>query len=533
MRRKTTGPEGIELDRLYKELQIHQAELEEQNRELREIQQRLEESRDRYADLYDFAPVGYVDLGGRGSIRGINLKGATMLGEARSRLLGTPFTRFVYPDDRGKFLDHLRKCRESKGTETADVVLRPKNAPLFPAQLLSIVSADPVKVPAGFRTAITDLSERKLAEEALRESEERFRSLVKNAMIGFFIAQDGKIAFLNPEQEKLFGQVPDSLKLEEFTAVHPEDRAKFLALCREDASTDSGSGPLDIRLYHPGKGMGDREVRWVQGRGTTISWSGRKAILVNMLDVTRTRELERIALAQEKMVALGHVAAGIAHEIRNPLSGINIYLSSLERILLLSPSAKTDEKDQVEECLRQLKTASAKISSVVQRVMSFSRPIPPTFEMADVNRSIEDAVAISAITLRSHGVELTKTLQEDLPTCYADPRLLEQVILNLITNADHAMNGRKGPKRLEIRSFRDGDGIVIKVSDSGPGVPPHLRERIFDPYFTTRSDGTGIGLSFSNRVITAHGGVLSVGESSLGGAEFRIRLPLGSRRARE
>jgi PAS domain S-box-containing protein len=533
MRRKTTVPDGIELDRLYKELQIHQAELEEQNRELREVQQRLEESRDRYADLYDFAPVGYVDLGGRGSIRGINLKGATMLGEARSRLLGSLFTRFVDPGDRGKFLNHLRKCRASKGTETTDVVLRPKNAPVFPAQLQSVISPDRGEDPAAFRTAITDMSERKLAEEALRESEERFRSLVKHAMIGFFIARDGKIAFMNPEQEKLFGQVPESVKLEEFAVIHSEDRGRFLALCRGDDPADSGGGTADIRLFRPGREKGDREVRWVHCRGTAVSWGGRKAILVNMLDVTRTRELERIALVQEKMVALGHVAAGIAHEIRNPLSGINIFLSSLEQILLQSVSVKAEEKDQAEECLRHLKTASAKISSVVQRVMSFSRPIPPTFEMANVNQSIEEAVAISTVTLRTHGVELTKTLHVDMPKCYVDPRLLEQVILNLITNADQAMNGRKGPRRLEIRSFRDGDGIVIKVSDSGPGVPPHLREQIFDPYFTTRSDGTGIGLSFSNRVVAAHGGAISVGESSLGGAEFRIRLPLGGRRARK
>jgi PAS domain S-box-containing protein len=381
----------------------------------------------------------------------------------------------------------------------------------------------------------TDVSRRKLAEDALRESEERerLRSLLKHAMIGFFIAQDGKIAFMNPEQEKLFGQVPESMNLEEFAVIHPEDRAGFLALCREDVSAGSGSGPVDIRLFRPGKEKSDREVRWVHCRGTTISWGGRKAILVNMLDVTRTRELERIALVQEKMIALGHVAAGIAHEIRNPLSGINIYLSSLEQVLLQSGSVKAEEKDQAEECLRHLKTASAKISSVVQRVMAFSRPIPPTFEMANVNQAIEDAVAISAVTLRTHGVELTKILPEGLPKCYADPRLLEQVILNLITNADQAMNGMKVPKRLEIRSFRDSDGIVIKVSDSGPGVPPQLRERIFDPYFTTRSDGTGIGLSFSNRVITVHGGVLSVGESPLGGAEFRIRLPLRARRTHE
>ena len=372
----------------------------------------------------------------------------------------------------------------------------------------------------------TDVNRRKLAEEALRESEERFRSIVKNAMIGFCIVQDGKIVFMNPEQEKLFGQAPGSLPLEEFAVIHPEDRARFRALFREDVSAGIAGDPVEIRLFHPGKEKGDREFRWVRCRASRLSWGKRKAVLINMVDVTRTRDLERISLVQEKMVALGYVAAGIAHEIRNPLSGINIYLSSLEEILEHSGSMKAEEKDQVEECLRQLKTASAKISSVVQRVMAFSRPIPPTFEMANVNQAIEDAAAISAVTLRTHGVEVTKMLPEDLPKCHVDSRLLEQVILNLITNADQAMNGRKRPKRLELRSFRSGDEIVIKVSDSGPGVPPDVRERIFDPYFTTRSDGTGIGLSFSNRVVTAHGGVLSVGESPLGGAEFLIRLPL-------
>ena len=93
-------------------------------------------------------------------------------------------------------------------------------------------------------------------------------------------------------------------------------------------------------------------------------------------------------------------------------------------------------------------------------------------------------------------------------------------------NADQAMEGRKGSRRLEIRSFRDGEWIVITVSDSGPGIPADLREKVFDPYFTTKRDGTGIGLFFSHRVIAAHGGILTAGKSSFGGAEFRIRLPL-------
>lgn len=532
MSRKKIGPDAFERDRQYKELQIHQTELEEQNRELRETQQRLEESRDRYAELYDFAPVGYVDLDERGSIRGINLTGSTMLGEARARLLGISFTRFVAPDDRGKFRGHLEKCREAKGRATSDVVLRPKDGPPFPAQLQSAVSIDGERGLVTFRTTITNLSERKLAEEALRESEERFRSLVKDALVGFFIARDGKIVFMNPEQEKLFGPVPDSLELAEFENVHPEDRGKFLALCGEGDSADFRTGSVDIRLFCAGARKGDGEVRWAHCRGSRIVWEGRAARLVNMLDVTKTRELERIAQVQEKMAALGHVAAGIAHEIRNPLSGININLSSLEQLCDVPPERSPEERERIEEAFRHMKDASAKIATVVQRVLDFSKPVPPRLEPADVNQAIEEAVALASVTLRSHKVKLKKSLSVDLPKCPADLRLIGQVLLNLITNADQAMDGARDAKRLTINTRKEGRWILIEVSDSGPGVPQHLREKIFDPYFTTRRDGTGIGLSFCHQVITGHGGAISVGRSPHGGALFRIRLPFERREGR-
>ncbi|HZW36581.1 MAG TPA: PAS domain S-box protein, partial [Candidatus Deferrimicrobiaceae bacterium] len=296
MSRKKTVPEEFALDRLYKELQIHQTELEEQNRELREIQQRLEESRDRYADLFDFAPVGYVDLDGRGSIRGINLKGATMLGEARSRLLGMPFTRFVDPKNRTEFLAHLRKCREEKRTEIAGIVLRPMKAPPLSVQLQSAIYVGREEGTTAFRMAITDLSERVRAEGALRESEERFRSLVKVALVGFFIAQDGKIVFMNPEQERLIGRIPYSMPLVELDIAQPEDRRRFHALCDEVGSADPVGSPVDIRLLYPGKRKDGREFRWVRCNASRIAWQGRPAVLVNMLDITRTRELGQVTL---------------------------------------------------------------------------------------------------------------------------------------------------------------------------------------------------------------------------------------------
>jgi PAS domain S-box-containing protein len=525
MSRKKSGPE-LDVDRLYRELQIHQVELEEQNRELREIQQRLEESRDRYADLYDFSPVGYVDLDGSGSIRSVNLAGAAMLGEARSRIIGKRFNFFVALRDRGIFIDHLNRCRTAKGRVTAEVAIRSDGGTLLPVQLQSIVFREEGRRSPGFRTTLTDVSERRRAEVALKQSEERFRSLVKETPVGFFIAQDGKIAFMNPEQESLFGPLPDSPKLDTLSTVHPDDRPVFLALCGHGKGGGAGAGPADIRLVYHGEGRSDSEVRWVHCRSSRISWDGRAAVLVNMLDVTRTRYLERIAQVQEKMAALGHVAAGIAHEIRNPLSGINLFVSSLEELIGNSHGVEAAEKEKAEECFRRIKTSSAKIAGVVRMVMAFSKPIPPALDMANVNDAIGGAVELSRVTLRNHGVELHTSLAVDLPKCPVDLHLLEQVVLNLIANADQAMDGMKRRKRMEIRSAREGNWVVLAVSDSGPGISPRLREKIFDPYFTTRPEGTGIGLSFSQRVVTGHGGVISVEQSSLGGAAFRIRLPV-------
>jgi C4-dicarboxylate-specific signal transduction histidine kinase len=133
--------------------------------------------------------------------------------------------------------------------------------------------------------------------------------------------------------------------------------------------------------------------------------------------------------------------------------------------------------------------------------------------------------------LREREIAVRKDLAADLPACHADPRLIEQVLINLIMNAYQAMEGMEGSKHLEVASaFLEGR-IVIRVSDSGPGVPLALREKIFDPFFTTRKEGSGIGLSFSHRIIGDHGGTLRVETSRWGGAEFRVEIPgAGGRR---
>jgi C4-dicarboxylate-specific signal transduction histidine kinase len=146
-------------------------------------------------------------------------------------------------------------------------------------------------------------------------------------------------------------------------------------------------------------------------------------------------------------------------------------------------------------------------------------------DRVNLNAAVEEAVRLSMVEMRRHDVHLEKCLAPDLPPCPADLRLVEQVVLNLINNASQAMEGIEGPRRIEVASFLDRARVVVRISDSGPGIPTELRSKIFDPFFTTRKEGYGIGLSFSHRIVADHGGLLSVGRSRWGGAEFRMEIP--------
>jgi signal transduction histidine kinase len=244
---------------------------------------------------------------------------------------------------------------------------------------------------------------------------------------------------------------------------------------------------------------------------------------MNMMDMTKTKELEHLLTIQDKMASLGRVAAGIAHEIRNPLSGINIYLNTLNKL-----HHKEGSEEKVEQILKNIQSASIKIESVIRRVMDFAKPSEPKLTLVDINEPITDAINLTEVTMRKSGIQIKKSLADDLPLSYADKNLIEEMVLNLLNNAAEAMKAMAAGKNIAVASFVEGDHIIIQVSDSGPGVSQENRDKILDPYFTTKHEGTGIGLSLCHRIITDHGGSLKVSDGELGGAEFRIEIPINA-----
>ena len=363
--------------------------------------------------------------------------------------------------------------------------------------------------------------ERRNAEQALAAGEKRFRDLVENSLTGISIVQENQVVYQNREQERLLGPLPRRYLMGDIETIHPDDVTR---VSRFAEALDSGrirAMDIDFRCFPGAMPDRDANLRWLQCRASVTEYRGKDAILINIMDITQAKQMEHMLRIQDKMASLGRVAAGIAHEIRNPLSGINIYINTLEKLY-----RKGVEPEKAAEIFRHIQSASGKIESVIRRVIDFSKPTEPKFVMIDINRPVAEAINLTAVTLRKRGVQLNESLAPDLPESLADPQMIEEVILNLINNAADAMRHMEGRKKISVATSVENGHISITVLDSGPGVRQPTRDSIFDPFYTTKPDSTGIGLSICHRIIRDHDGMIDVRTGKWGGAEFVIRIPV-------
>jgi PAS domain S-box-containing protein len=236
----------------------------------------------------------------------------------------------------------------------------------------------------------------------------------------------------------------------------------------------------------------------------------------------QSRDLYQQLQQADKMAALGQTISGVAHELNNPLATI---LSWAERL------AERATDDTSRRGIEIILTEAERAARIVRNLLTVARKRVSTRAMIDVNRVVQDTLDRRPDDRRHPRIEVTLALAERLPQVFADAHQIQQVLLNLITNAEHATLGAHGRGAIAIRTRPDLDreSVVIEVADDGPGVPAEVRGRIFDPFFTTKDvgQGTGLGLTVAYAIIQEHAGRIRLDSSASGGATFVVELPLG------
>lgn len=338
-----------------------------------------------------------------------------------------------------------------------------------------------------------------------------FRALVEQSLAGVYLIQRGRFRYVNPTLAEIFGYAPreimEDLRVEELVA--PEDRALVLR------SVEARENGVEDELHYRFEGLrkDGRRVQ-VEVHGSRISWQGAPAVLGVLLDVGERQRLERQILEAQKMEALGKLTGQVAHDFNNFLTGI---IGPLDLCRALLPPDH-EACREVEEA-RQTAMRAASLS---QKLLTFSRHSTAVPRRVAVNAAVEE-VAPLLRRLVPPSVELRLELDDEAQVVSIDPSGLEQVLVNLVMNAGEAIEGR-GSVIVRVRA--DGaDRVRLEVEDDGTGMSETERAQIFQPFFTTKERGTGLGLSTVYGIVTQAGGSLDVESEPGSGTRLAIRLP--------
>ena len=359
-----------------------------------------------------------------------------------------------------------------------------------------------------------------LTEEDRRQRERERMLAAALAMMDqpvFIVSTEGRILYANEAAVRGYGYDRSELA------------GMLLERLRAIAPGPVEQGDLYQALAERGVWAGESIHRRKDGFTfpTHVTWSlirdddGREVgLVVTARDLSEERRVEEHLRQAEKLAALGELVAGVAHEVNNPLTGIAAFAQ-----LLLEDELDAEQHESV----RMIKREADRAVGVIRDLLVFARKAPAREALIDINDVVHRTLRLRTYHLSAAGIDVIADLEDGLPGLRGDEHKLQQVVLNLLVNAEYAMQGVER-RELRVRTWRADDRIVIEVADTGTGMTPEVRAHIFEPFYTTKPEGagTGLGLSVSYGIVQAHGGTIDVESASGVGTVFRISLPVGS-----
>jgi two-component system sensor kinase FixL len=501
----------------------------------------LQQSEERFRGMFERSPIGMAvtDLSGSfGAFVKVNAAFCRMLGYSEDELTRLTIGDVTHPDDRAESLRLSGQLRD-RAIESFSIEKRyvAKDGNAIWANTTAMLLPSEAGGGTYSLAMVEDVTEDRRAVEAVRESEEKYRSLVERANDGIIIVQDGVVTLANERMAEMWGGPAEATIGSRFTDfVHPDEVPKVL-----DRHKRRMAGEAVPAIYESVFLRRDGSPVPVELNAGVIPYRGRPADLVIVRDITerkrtedalavyqqhlqelveeRTRELgqaQDALVTQAKLAALGRIAGSVAHELRNPLSAIRNAAYYLKR----TAGDKLEGKPA-----RHLEIINEQIersNRVVTVLLDFVRGR----EAKPVSCRVEELLAAAR---RDAGllptVEVSIDIAPRLPAVRVDPVQLVQVFVNLLDNASDAM---KGHGRITVTARTAGDRVEVAVSDSGPGIRPEHMARLFEPLFSTKDVGTGLGLAISRDLVEASGGSIAVESPPGQGARFTVSLLVAS-----
>ena len=382
--------------------------------------------------------------------------------------------------------------------------------------------------------AIRGLIQRRLAAERELREAHAFRKAMEDSLVTGLRARDlqGRLIYANPafcrmvgfSTEELVGQLPP------MSYWAPESMEETMRMHQAVLHGQAPAEGFEIRFKRKSGEYFDAlvyEAPLIDGNGQHVGWMG------SVLDITERKRAEEFARQQQeklqhtsRLVAMGEMASALAHELNQPLSAIASYTTGCLNKL----QAGTATTTELTGVLGKMAMQSQRAGKIIRQVYDFIRKREPKQEWCALAEVIDEAVTLFEPMAKKHGVRIERRIQGGLPEVMADPTMLEQVMLNLLRNADEAMAGLPAvQRRIAVSVFREEDHLVVRVADNGPGIPTEIGEKLFTAFFTTKDEGMGMGLSICRSIIEFHHGRLTAENAAGGGAVFLFTLPIEER----
>ncbi len=502
----------------------------------------MEETKFRRA-MEDSMLTGMRAMDMQGRITYVNPAFCRMTGWSEAELVGqhAPFS-FWPDDDHDVLLQRLHHELEGKVNHSGfEVRLQRRNGETFFARMYMSPLVAQSGEQSGWMASITDITESKRTREELAAAHERFTTVLGSLDAAVSVANigGGTLLFGNARYRKWYG---DSVLGHHRMVTHAQlsltsspDDVDELAGVPTHSLVDADSE--DAILFESEMNM------WLEVRSRYLTWvDGSLAQMVIATDVTARHEAQAQAQAHaekaeaaSRLITMGEMASTVAHELNQPLAAISNYCSGM--ISRLERQQATPEAliPALEKTAKQAQRAG----QIISRIRSFVKRSEPTIARVRVDDIIEEALELAQLELRRHDVRLSHYFEARLPAIQADPILIEQVLLNLIKNGAESINQAKRPQgqrevslRVASTTIDDQRVVQFSVTDTGAGIPEELRERIYDAFYSTKSEGMGIGLKLCRSIVESHHGRMSVenlyNAGLITGCRFSFWLPMSS-----